>query len=325
MEFIRNEKYPEALNNFLEELAINEKSQNTIDSYGRWIENFIKFQKSVKYRNSEENIDDIDISDVTNNLYKKIDISSCKKYKKYLTEKIYKGKKYSGSTVNNYLAACRSFFKYLVEEEEILESNVLLNVKDIDERKRVIDYLTIEEANKLLDHIKNKNTIYTKRDYMIVNLMLNTGMRIDELYKLNVNTINFSSNTIKVLGKGNKEREIPISKKCIDSIKEYLKIRTEFIKDDVEQNALFISKQENRLCKSTVKSNIKKYGDEIGIKAHAHKLRHTAASIMIQNGVPLEIIREILGHENIATTTIYAKINNKQKQEAVNVLADMFD
>ena len=326
---IQNNEYPELLNRFLNYLDTKGKSKNTIKNYGLHLEQFLRYMTMKKIKKSKRYEEITDIKDFPENIYKKITVKTIDQYQAFLKNNDLTGKNRnennkgnSNSSINNKISAIQTYFDFLVKES-VLKYNVVKSVERIKEEKKVIGYLTIEEANKLLDHIKTKDTVVDKRNYMIVNLFLNTGMRLDELFKLNIRNINFSNKSLVVSGKGNKEREIPLNDRCLESIKEYLKIRANFIKDNVDEEALFISERYRRLSKSSIQKQITQYGKETGLDVHVHKLRHTAGTIMIQNGVKLEIIQEILGHSDISTTLIYAKVNDKQRRTGVNVLGDL--
>ena len=177
-------------------------------------------------------------------------------------------------------------------------------------------YLTLEQSIELLESVDGS---HKERDYCIITLFLNCGLRLSELVGLNVSDIR-RDNTARVLGKGNKERIIYLNDACIDAINAYLKVRpSDGLKD---RNALFISNQMKRMSPVTVQKLVYKYLEKIGLDSQGyscHKLRHTAATLMYQHGnVDIRVLKEILGHENLGTTEIYTHLNSEQMEKAAN-------
>ena len=167
-----------------------------------------------------------------------------------------------------------------------------------------------------------------ERNFAIITLFLNCGMRLSELVGINLKDISFNDEKLNVIGKGNKERTIYLNKACLNAIDSYLKVRP---KDGVKfdsRDALFLSERKERISNRTVqyivKQELQKSGLDIN-KYSVHKLRHTAATLMYQYGnVDIRILKDILGHNNLGTTEIYTHLSNKQLKEAIsaNPLAD---
>lgn len=176
-------------------------------------------------------------------------------------------------------------------------------------------YLTLEESQKLLSSIESRNK---ERDYCIITLFLNCGIRLSELCNIKIDDIR--KDILLVTGKGNKERSIYLNDSCLKSIDEYMKVRDEMtgIKDP---EYLFLSEQRTRINKRTVQRTVKKYIESAGLdpsKYSTHKLRHTAATLLYKYAnVDIRSLQEILGHENIATTTIYTHVDEEQIREAL--------
>ena len=158
------------------------------------------------------------------------------------------------------------------------------------------------------------------RDYCILTLFLNCGMRLSELCSINLNEI--KGDTLSIIGKGNKERTVYLNQACLRSIEDYLKVRDASKVPPEEKNALFISSKNRRINKRTVERLVKKYTNNAGLdynKYTPHKLRHTAATLMYKHGnVDIRSLQMILGHENISTTQIYTHIDDERLREAVN-------
>ena len=208
----------------------------------------------------------------------------------------------------------RNFYKFLTVQKKLIDENPLQELDSPKIKKTLPKYLTLDESITLLNSVDGK---FKERDYCIITLFLNCGMRLSELVSLNLSDIR-SNNTLVVTGKGNKERTVYLNDACIDAINAYLPHRpVDGVKD---KNALFISRQKTRISPKTVqfivKSTLEKAGLE-GRELSTHKLRHTAATLMYQHGnVDVLAIKEILGHESLSTTQIYTHIMDEQLKNA---------
>jgi len=211
------------------------------------------------------------------------------------------------------IATIRSFYNYLTNKAHLLRENP---VKDIDApklKKELPRYLTLEQSKDLLSAVDGKNQ---ERDYAILTLFLNCGLRISELVGLNLQDI--QDETMRILGKGNKVRILYLNDACQAALNRYLAVRRPITGRDA--NALFLSSQNERISRSTVHAMVKKRLLEAGLDAtqySSHKLRHTAATLMLQNGVDVRAVQEVLGHDHLNTTQIYTHIDN----EALRVAA----
>lgn len=183
-------------------------------------------------------------------------------------------------------------------------------------------FLSLEQSIELLNTIDGK---YKERDYCILTLFLNCGMRLSELVGINLTDINYEEKTLRLFGKGSKERIVYLNEACISAIKDYLPLRPNgSIKSSKDKNALFISRNGNRISPKTVQWLVKKYLSEIGLTSpngstgySVHKLRHTAATLMYQHGnVDIRILKDILGHESLSTTEIYTHLSSTQMEKA---------
>ena len=176
--------------------------------------------------------------------------------------------------------------------------------------------MDLEQSIELLTNIETK---FTERDYCIITLFLNCGMRVSELCGIKISDFNLQTKQLRLLGKGNKERQIYINDACVDAIKAYLNVRkpTEKIQ---YKNHLFLSKNGQALTPRRVEQIVSECIKLAGLDGKGispHKLRHTAATLMYQHGnVDIRVLKEILGHETIATTEIYTHIANKQLEDA---------
>ena len=230
------------------------------------------------------------------------------------------------------LSTIRIFFAYLTQKTNILEINPAQNIETPKKEKRMPKYLSLEDSKKLLSVAMDENDENKERDYAIITIFLNCGLRLSELVGINIKDIDFSEYKLNVIGKGNKERTIYLNKACVNAIQEYLKVRpTVNVKNDEKksQDALFLSRRLERISRRTVQYIVNRELLKAGLdtsKYSTHKLRHTAATLMYQYGkVDIRALQELLGHESISTTEIYTHVNNEQVRNAVesNPLANL--
>lgn len=206
------------------------------------------------------------------------------------------------------LSAIKSFYKYLTVRTKQLTENPVQDLEYPKIRKSLPKYLTLEESSRLLQAVQGSNA---RRDFAILMVFLNCGIRRAELVGLNLTDI--YDDRIRVVGKGNKERIVYMGSACKRAIDDYLVERKQIILSD--NRALFGSRDKNRISESAVHRLVKKHMLAAGLDASqfsAHKLRHTAATLMLSNGVDVKTVQEVLGHENLNTTQIYTHIENTE-------------
>ena len=236
----------------------------------------------------------------------------------------------SATTRMRKLSALRSFFKYAHAKERIIEVDPTADVDAPKKSMTLPKYLTVEEAVKLIDTVRNDKESKTRvRDYAIIVLFLNTGMRLSELVGLNMESLDTEITTVKVLGKGSKERVIYLNKAAREALIEYLRQRLDPKHVRTSSNAIFLSGREDRISNKTVQWMVQKYLKMAGLGSKGlsvHKLRHTAATLMYQSGkVDIRVLKDILGHEQLNTTQIYTHVVDRNLEEAVenNPLSDV--
>lgn len=280
----------------------------TVDEYYIDLRTFFRYiNMSRKISNAE--FDEIPIDNVDVKLVNSITLRETYEYMYYLQRERNNGQ----ASRARKTSSLRQFYKYL-ERQHIIETNPIKDLETPKKKKALPKYLTLEQSIELLNAVEGDNYY---RDYCILTLFLNCGLRLSELCGLNYNDIR-SDNTMRVLGKGNKERIIYLNKACIDAINAYKEVRpTDDLKD---RHALFISRNHNRMSPKTVQAMVYKYLEKIGLNAQGyscHKLRHTAATLMYQTGeVDIRVLKDILGHENLGTTEIYTHLSNQQLKQA---------
>ena len=312
---------PQILRDFLSyHETIKAHSKRTVDEYFLDLRNFVRYmQQSRDPALSGKSLDEIDIMDVDLDFVASVTLTDIYGYMTYLSRDRVQ---HHNSPNSDYglnaasrarkIATIRSFYNYLTNKTHQLRENP---VKDIDSpklQKTLPKYLTLDESIQLLDSVDGKNQ---ERDYCILTLFLNCGLRISELVGLNLNDI--QDDALRVLGKGNKVRIIYLNEACQDALKRWLAVRRPIQGRD--QNALFLSSRDERISRSMVHAMVKKRLGAAGIDStqySSHKLRHTAATLMLQNGVDVRAVQEVLGHDHLNTTEIYTHIDNESLRVA---------
>ena len=206
------------------------------------------------------------------------------------------------------LSAIKSFYKYLTVRTKLLQENPVADIEYPKLRKSLPKYLTMEQSAALLRSVSGQNE---KRDYAILMLFLNCGIRRSELVGLNLTDV--YEDRIRVVGKGNKERIVYFGTNCRKAIDAYLPERHKMVLTD--NRALFGSRNGNRISTDAVHRLVKKALLQAGLDStqfSAHKLRHTAATMMLSGGVDVKTVQEVLGHENLNTTQIYTHIESTE-------------
>lgn len=323
---INRDLNPEFLNSFLDySITILNKSPNSIKEYNYDLANFLKFIKIEYKLTDEKDYSKIDIADLDIDVIKKITLEDIHKYISYMATEL----RSKPATRARKVSTIRVFFKYLAVKANLIDVNPAQNLETPKLGKRIPKYLSLDESKKLLEVAGSEENRNAERDYAIITLFLNCGMRLSELVNINIKDITFSESKLNVIGKGNKERTIYLNKACIFAINEYLLVRPkEGIKYD-SKDALFLSERRERISNRTVQLIVKKELLKAGLdinKYSVHKLRHTAATLMYQYGnVDIRALQELLGHESISTTEIYTHVDNSQIRNAVenNPLANI--
>lgn len=322
---INIERNPEFLNSFLDYTAtILNKSPNTVKEYNYDLNRFLKYLMYKFKLTDKKKFEEVDIHDLTLDNMNKVTLEDIHSYLFYLANTFQS----KPATRARKVASIRVFFKYL-SQKGLIEQNPAMNLETPKLGKRMPRYLSLDDSKKLLAAADNVDARNSERDYAILTLFLNCGMRLSELVGINIKDIDFSENKLNVIGKGNKERTIYLNKACINAINSYLSVRPKTgIKKDSE-DALFLSERLERISNRTVQYTVKQELLKAGLdtnKYSVHKLRHTAATLMYKYGnVDIRALQELLGHESISTTEIYTHVDNEQIRNAVeeNPLANL--
>ena len=292
------------------------QSQLTINEYYLDLRMFLRFVKLM--RNDmpvSTELETIDIRDVDIDFIREIDTSDVFDFLSYLAndrainpDSAAPDYGISASSRARKLSSIKSFYKYLTVRTKQLQENPVADLEYPKLRKSLPKYLTLEQSAALLQAVSGQNE---KRDYAILMLFLNCGIRRSELVGLNLTDV--YEDRIRVVGKGNKERFVYFGTPCRKAIAAYLPERNKKILTD--NRALFGSRDNNRISVSAVHRLVKKYLLMAGLDANelsAHKLRHTAATMMLSGGVDVKTVQEVLGHENLNTTQIYTHIESTE-------------
>ena len=295
---------------------IKGQSPLTISEYYLDLRMFLRFIKLMRSDMPiQTHLDDIEIKDIDISFIEKIDTSDIFDFLSYLANDRNTN---PGSVAPDYgitassrarkLSAIKSFYKYLTVRTKQLEENPVADLEYPKLRKSLPKYLTISQASALLEAVSGQNA---KRDYAILMLFLNCGIRRSELVGLNISDV--YEDRIRVIGKGNKERIVYFGSACHKAIEAYMEERNKIVLTD--NRALFGSRNGNRISVTAVHRLVEKALLKAGLDAtqfSAHKLRHTAATMMLSGGVDIKTVQEVLGHENLNTTQIYTHIESTE-------------
>jgi len=308
---------PQSLDDFLNYLnVIKAKSPNTINGYRNDLILFFRFMKKYKKlcpRNAE--ISDIEIKEIDSSFLKKISLMDLYAFLAFLENE----RSNSSYARARKVASLKSFFKFLHTKAKILDDNPTADLESPKINKRHPVYLTLDESKDLLKSVDADNKHHL-RDYCIITLFLNCGLRLSELCSINISSI--KGDTLTIIGKGNKERTVYLNKACIKAISDYMTERDQMSILPSQRDALFVSERKTRINMRTVEKIVKKYIADAGLdkdKYSPHKLRHTAATLMYKHGnVDIRSLQLILGHENINTTQIYTHVDDEKLRNAVS-------
>lgn len=276
---------------FLKYLKIEKNYSNlTIINYGKDLKIFLKFLEENKINN-----------------YNQINYQLIRKFLEFLYDENYEKK-----TIARHISSLRSFFKYLLKEN-IIKENPMILISNPKLDKKLPKYLYYEQIEQILS-IPDRSTPLGMRDLTILELLYSTGVRVSELVNIKIEDIDFNERTIKILGKGNKERIVLYSKVLSNYLKDYLEKRNTF---NPNHSYLFINKFGNKLTDRGVRTiidNILKKG-MVDFHISPHMIRHTFATHLLDNGADLKCVQELLGHKNLSTTQIYTHISDEHLRQ----------
>ena len=292
------------------------RSAKTVFQYYHDLRTYARFllikSNAAKYRDIEFN--DIPFSDASDELLINVKPDHIFDFISFAADNL----KNEVASRQRKLSCIRTFYKYLKNTLLLIEKNPAESIESPSKPKKLPKHLTLEESKLLLSSVDGKNSV---RDFCIITLFLNCGMRVSELVGINLSDISNDLSTVNVTGKGSKERMIYLNSACKTALENYLKVRPTNAKLN-DRDALFISRNRNRLSVQSVQLLIYNHLKAAGLgnrNLSVHKLRHTAATLMYQYGkTDVRVLKDILGHEQLSTTQIYTHLNNDMIREAVN-------
>ena len=314
LKYAKSSNLPPLLQDFANhQLAIKNKSELTVDEYAL---DLILFFRYLKAQQSGEvpspSFSDIDISDIDIEFLRKVTLAEAYAFLSYCKSE----RDNDAAARARKVSSIRAFFKYLCVQRKLLDENPMQELETPKQKRAQPKYLTLEESLRLLASVEGK---YKERDYCILTLFLNCGLRLSELVSINYTDIK-DNNTLVVRGKGNKERTVYLNEACVTAIRNYMAVRPVDKVRQKDKTALFLSSRFQRISPKTVQHMVYGYLDKCGLGDRGlsvHKLRHTAATLMYQHGnVDVLVLKEILGHENLGTTEIYTHLVDELLKKA---------
>jgi site-specific recombinase XerD len=313
---------PEILRDFLSyHETIKGHSKRTVDEYFLDLRTFFRFMKLHKgFVERASVFDEIPIMDVDLALVGSVKISDVYEFLTYLSRDRVNTKGGRGFTRGlsaksraRKIATIRSYYKYLTIKTKQLAENPVADLDSPKTQKTLPRFLSLDESRALLSAVDGK---HRARDYCMLTLFLNCGLRISELVGINLHDVRDDS--LRIIGKGNKERVVYLNDACTEAINGYRIVRRS-IGAEPNERAFFLSARKTRIGRGAVHNLVKKHLLEAGLdntKYSSHKLRHTAATLMLQSGVDVRTLQELLGHEHLNTTQIYTHVESEGLRDA---------
>jgi len=319
---LNSSENPEFLNDYVMHLKVVKMlAQRTIEEYYMDTRLFLKYIRNRSDGADKADISDVDISKMTSEDIRNITVSDIYNFIFFTADE----RKNLERSRYRKISSLRSFFKYMDRVAHLIDKDPCKELDVRTPKSARPKFLSLDESMRLLEASDSTDS---RRDYCIITLFLNCGMRLSELVGINIKDIDFYENRMEVIGKGSKKRTVYLNKACIDSLNRYLEVRRS-AKAAENEPALFISNQNHRISKRRVQQIVESTHEKAGLDGKGittHKLRHTAATLMYQYGdADVLQLKELLGHANISTTEIYTHLNDENVRKAVesNPLADI--
>ena len=292
------------------------RSENTVREYKYDLILFARFLKIDRgLVPADTPLEEIDISDIDVKILNKVTTDDLLAFVIWLS----RSRKQSNAARARHIASLRSFFKYLHSKRRVIDTNPAYDLESPKIGKRNPKYLTLEQSQELLKVAYESPKESNERDYCMLTLFLNCGMRLSELRGINIDDIH--GTTLTVIGKGNKERTIYLNDACLEAINDWMNKRATLKIKPQAEKAMFVSKRGTRISADMIQITIKRLLGEAGIDTNVysvHKLRHTAATLMYKYGkVDIRNLQMILGHQSVSTTQIYTHVDDEALQRAI--------
>lgn len=315
------EEAPEIIRSFLSyKLNIQNRSPLTVSEYWLDLRAFFRFIILSRGDTEEKDFEKVDVSAVDLAYVESVSTADIYDYLLWLAERGVKAVSRARK-----LSAVRAFFKYHTAKSHLIKTDPSEHIDSPSVKRKLPKYLSFEEAVELLDSVDMADP-NGERDYCILTLFLNCGMRLSELVGINLSDISHDYTKLTVTGKGSKQRTIYLNEACRDALRAYINVRarnaTQHGNTIKDKNALFLSNRNTRISNKTIQWTVNKYLEKSGLggKGYSvHKLRHTAATLMYdKGGVDVRVLKEILGHEQLNTTQIYTHVSDRQIEQAMD-------
>ena len=315
MSFSIKDEMPDLLQQYALYLRnIRGLSAKTVNEYCMDLRTFFRFLKAKDLGMTEySRLAEISVRDIDLDYIRRIKALDIFEFMNFVADE----RNNMSSTRQRKSSSLKSFFQYLTVHEKLLSEDPTEQLTPPKAKKALPHFLSLEQSIELLHAVDGPEA---ERDRCILTLFLNCGMRLSELVAINIRDVIQNNSTLRIIGKGNKERIVYLNQACMDAIQSYLVVRP---KDGVkDRDALFLSSRKTRISPKTVQFLVKKYLNKIGLSGpgySVHKLRHTAATLMYRYGdVDIRVLQDILGHANLGTTEIYTHTSSSQMEEAIN-------
>jgi site-specific recombinase XerD len=323
---------PRYLREFLDYMStIKARSDNTVFSYYEDIKLFLRFLMTKGGDISGKPFEEIDIADCPEALVRDVTLYDAMEFLHFMnTERSNNPRSRARRAI-----AIRQFYKYLTDQRQWFELSPIAKLQLPTPKKSLPKHLTLEQAQTLLktEHSGKDTDYFGVRDYCMMTLFLNCGMRLSELVSINVNDCRTTKDPrtgemisyLTIRGKGDKERVVYLNDACVAALGDYQQKRGAFAEENPRlkfEKAMFVSKQFKRISNRRVQQIVEDALSASGLADmgfSVHKLRHTAATLMYQNGVDVRVLQEVLGHENLDTTRIYTHVSNNQMRQAMKM------
>jgi site-specific recombinase XerD len=319
---------PDILRAFLDYMsAIKARSDNTVSGYYEDIKLFLRFLMQKNGLSGNLPFEEIDVADCPEGIIRAVTLYDAMEFLHFMnTERSNNPRSRARRAI-----AIRQFYKYLTDQRQWFDVSPIEKLQLPTPKKSLPKHLTLEQAQALLKTESEVKDYFGVRDFCMMTLFLNCGMRLSELVSVNANDCQTTKDTMTgeqvsyliIRGKGDKERVVYLNEACVSALDEYRQKRSEFAEEKPRmkfEKAMFVSKQFKRISARRVQQIAEAALSACGLSDmgfSVHKLRHTAATLMYQNGVDVRVLQEVLGHENLDTTRIYTHVSNNQMRQAM--------
>lgn len=286
-------------------------SPKTVHGYYMDLHLFFQFLADYYHLTSEPDFQKIDATVVGLETVKKVSLSDIYVFLSFVSDE----RKNNARTRARKISSLRGFYKYLTKQA-IIDENPTQYLEVPKQKSSLPVHLSLSECVRLLESIDGSNK---ERDLCMITFFLHCGLRLSELDGINLSDI-VDKRVLRVRGKGNKERDLFLNDSCVKALDDYLAVRLAQIPKAGHEDALFIGRSRTRLSNRQIQKIVKKFIEKAGldtVKYSTHKLRHTAATLMYQNGVDIRVLKDVLGHANLGTTQIYTHVGNQQIEAAI--------